>query len=549
MSIPVFRPSKGDSLIVRDTMGHVAENNARSAHHAITKLDFAGRRPHTQGTARFGQLSQSSFFARHNPQSKRVRHIKGLLDFPICSVHDDGYIANSRLNRRPATMDDINLTRKSWPLTKAPPQSAPVARLAPLGRLPVHAINYHPNHINPALQNHKINALEANTIYGRYPMSYRERADPKFGLSLLDVPICAVHDEGYFTNPRLRRRPATAEARGMYTFRIPKPAKEVYNLNPTINASQYPINTLTGLSMFPQGFREKTHAPMFGLIPVTDKWRDELREITEQAGFGLPKEIKQAQAEQPKRTSVYSADTGRLIPPPSRAMTRGASRQKHEQHDLMYHIAAEGSNESLVLEMLCQILQTDSLNAVQSWLVSAGEREKALVLDMIKSAFSNEADYFQRTVAEAYNDAPAPPPPRPSTNLPANMNVTNGYGDVDIPSPPPFAGRDIRYQAVAEAAAGLKTPKKVENNQEKTIFDAEGSLPKLDLKKKNDSNDHPALRQRSHKPDVFKIEHNSPRPATKNGKHPAKLPPLSPKHENGQEEQNCDSWKPDDAVV
>lgn len=81
---------------------------------------------------------------------------------------------------------------------------------------------------------------------------------------------------------------------------------------------------------------------------------------------------------------------------------------------------------------------------------------------------NSEADYFQRTIAEA------PPPPRPSTNLPANMNVTNGYGDVDIPSPPPFAGRDVRYQAVAEAAAGLKTPKKAENNQEKTIFDAEG---------------------------------------------------------------------------
>eukprot|EP00057_Strongylocentrotus_purpuratus_P032977 XP_789620.2 PREDICTED: protein TBATA isoform X2 [Strongylocentrotus purpuratus] len=424
MSIPVYRPSKGDGLVVRHTMGHVPENNARSTHHAVSKLDFAGRRPHTQASARFGQLSQSSFFARHNPQSKRVRHIKGLLD----------------------------------------------------------------------------------------------------------VPICAVHDEGYFTNPRLRRRPATAEARGMYTFRIPKPTKEVYNLNPTINASQYPINTLTGLSMFPQGFREKTHAPMFGLIPVTDKWRDELRDITEQAGLGLPNEIKQAQAEQPKRTSVYSADTGRLIPPPSRAMTRGASRQKHHEHDLMYHIAVDGSNESLVLEMLCQILQTDSLTAVQSWLVSAGDREKSLVLDMIRSAMNSEADYFQRNIAEA------PPPPRPSTNLPANMNVTNGYGDVDIPSPPPFAGRDVRYQAVAEAAAGLKTPKKAEN-QEKTIFDAE---------------DHPALRQRSHKPDVFKVEHNSsPRPATKNGMHPAKLPPLSPpKHDGGQQDiQNGVSWKPDEAVV
>ena len=62
------------------------------------------------------------------------------------------------------------------------------------------------------------------------------------------------------------------------------------------------------------------------------------------------------------------------------------------------------------------------------------------------------------------------------------------------------------------------------------------------------STDHPALRPRSHKPDVFKIEHNSPRPA--------KLPPLSPKHEanisdNVQQEtnNNFDSWKPDDAVV
>ena len=84
------------------------------------------------------------------------------------------------------------------------------------------------------------------------------------------------------------------------------------------------------------------------VVPVTDRWRDELRTITEQAGLGLPNEIKEAQAEQPKRTSVYSAETGRLIPPPSRAMSRGVSRQKQRDHDLMYHIAIDGSNESLV---------------------------------------------------------------------------------------------------------------------------------------------------------------------------------------------------------
>ncbi|XP_071495051.1 uncharacterized protein [Diadema antillarum] len=521
MSIPVFRPSKGDTLVVRNTMGLVTDNNTRTAKLPMTQKDFAGRRPHTQASARFGQLSQSSFFARHNPHSKRVRHIKGLLDYPICSVHDDGYIANSRLSlRRPTTMgarDDMDLLRRSWP------QASPNG-----GRLPVHAINYHPKHINPSLGNHKLNFLDANTMYPRFPLSYKERADPTFGLSLLDVPICAVHDEGYFVNPRLRKRPATAEARGMYTFRIPHVNQQEYRVhvqNPTLNSSRYPINTLTGLSMFPQGFREKTHAPIFGLIPVTDRWRDELRAITEQAGLGLPREIKEVQAEQPKRTSVYSAETGRLIPPPSRAMSRGVSRQKQHDHELMYHIAAEGSNESLVLEMLCQILQTDSISAVQAWLVSAGEREKNLVLDMIRSAISSEESYFQHQVAEV-----KVPPPRPSSNPPPNMNVTSGYAETDRPSPPPFLGR---FHAVSNAAARLGTPLKNGETQEKTIFDDE---------------DHPALRPVSHKPDVFRIEHNSPRPPTNNGQHPARLPPLSPKSEEKQAQQ-VDSWKPDEAVV
>ena len=89
---------------------------------------------------------------------------------------------------------------------------------------------------------------------------------------------------------------------------------------------------------------------------------------------------------------------------------------------------------------------------------------------MIRSAISSEADYFQRQ-APAFDEAPAP---RTSNHPPSNMNVQNGYADVDRPSPDPFTGRDIRYQAVAEAAAGLRTPQKP--CEEKTIFDAEGIL-------------------------------------------------------------------------
>ena len=36
--------------------------------------------------------------------------------------------------------------------------------------------------------------------------------------------------------------------------------------------------------------------------------------------------------------------------------------------------------------MLAQILQTDDVSAVQQWLVGAGDREKAMVLDLIRQA-------------------------------------------------------------------------------------------------------------------------------------------------------------------
>ncbi|KAK1881375.1 Protein TBATA [Dissostichus eleginoides] len=40
----------------------------------------------------------------------------------------------------------------------------------------------------------------------------------------------------------------------------------------------------------------------------------------------------------------------------------------------------------MVFELLCQILQTDSLSTVQQWLLLAGQREKDLVMGMIRQA-------------------------------------------------------------------------------------------------------------------------------------------------------------------
>lgn len=70
----VFRPANGD-LFARP--GPVDEGYMAS-------LDTFRKRPSTQGSTggyRFGQLSQNSFFTRHNPHPSRVRHIKGKKKF------------------------------------------------------------------------------------------------------------------------------------------------------------------------------------------------------------------------------------------------------------------------------------------------------------------------------------------------------------------------------------------------------------------------------------------------------------------------------------
>lgn len=89
------------------------------------------------------------------------------------------------------------------------------------------------------------------------------------------MPICAVHDEHMVTNPQqLLKRPSTGQSRQMYAYRIPAVNPHRYriqNQNPTLNSHRYPINTLTGLSTYPLGFKEKAD-PKFGLSECFSVW-------------------------------------------------------------------------------------------------------------------------------------------------------------------------------------------------------------------------------------------------------------------------------------
>ncbi|CAL1527451.1 unnamed protein product [Lymnaea stagnalis] len=293
----VFRPSNGD-LLVRDSLAHGPVVN-------VDTYKKDDRRPQTSGGYRFGQLSHNSFFTRHNPHPTRVRHFKGLLDVPICSVNDDGYFANPRYSMQfpPNSFDSTKL--KTW-----------------RGRIPVNAIN--------------------------------------------------------------------------------------------INSQLHPINTITGMQYFmglnSYPFRERA-IPRVGLVPVTETWRDELANFTK--SLGLDGELSQQpqdkqDVEVRPRSTMYSPETGRLIPPPSRAMSRSGSRKGRGQQQFIggnfQHISADPDLENIVLVMLCQILQTDDFNAVQAWLCSAGPREKELVMGLVRSAIAGREDYYKQYPAEFIPD-------------------------------------------------------------------------------------------------------------------------------------------------
>uniref|UniRef100_UPI0037E72C39 protein TBATA n=1 Tax=Semicossyphus pulcher TaxID=241346 RepID=UPI0037E72C39 len=116
----------------------------------------------------------------------------------------------------------------------------------------------------------------------------------------------------------------------------------------------------------------------------SEAWRDELKDLAAKVTLSsqAQKDKKEDQPEEElvRRKTQYSAETGRIIPPSSKSYQRRSLSQR-----LLYPQPLL-DQELMVLELLCQILQTDSLSSVQQWLLLAGQREKDLVMGMIKQA-------------------------------------------------------------------------------------------------------------------------------------------------------------------
>ncbi|XP_037353144.2 protein TBATA [Talpa occidentalis] len=132
-----------------------------------------------------------------------------------------------------------------------------------------------------------------------------------------------------------------------------------------------------------------------------EAWKKELKDLASRVAiFTKENELKDKesvrtltsqQKEEPQRKqgAKYSAETGRLIPTSTRAIGRHASRQGRRNYASGKDRGVQTilqDQELLVLELLCQILQTDSLSSIQFWLLYAPPKEKDLALGLLQTA-------------------------------------------------------------------------------------------------------------------------------------------------------------------
>ncbi|CAH8488698.1 unnamed protein product [Schistosoma rodhaini] len=97
---------------------------------------------------------------------------------------------------------------------------------------------------------------------------------------------------------------------------------------------------------------------------------------------------------------LYSSKTGRLLPPTNDSRytrTRHQSTSCERRQSLRNATSVSEifrNYEMQIFAMICSILQTNDMNAVQHWLENATDREKNLIISLVSTALSHQNMYF-----------------------------------------------------------------------------------------------------------------------------------------------------------
>ncbi|XP_048027491.1 protein TBATA [Megalobrama amblycephala] len=134
---------------------------------------------------------------------------------------------------------------------------------------------------------------------------------------------------------------------------------------------------------------------------ISESWREELKDLATKVSLSAAADDKREKLrdeEAPRRKTQYSAQSGRIIPTTSWGGKKRSSRTSHKRLGMQrWQTQTLEGVELKVLELLCQILQTDSLSMVQQWLLLASDKEKELVQGLLQQAMADSSSLTQQT--------------------------------------------------------------------------------------------------------------------------------------------------------
>ncbi|KAG5262765.1 hypothetical protein AALO_G00278650 [Alosa alosa] len=177
------------------------------------------------------------------------------------------------------------------------------------------------------------------------------------------------------------------------------------------------------LPMHHFGFHLQQLGSKAGAALLSDAWKEELKDITAKVSMSTQAQDRREQQRADRtasgRKTQYSAQTGRILPPPTRSMGRySTTTSLHRRTSTCAPAPMQPfqDQELMVLELLCQILQTDSLHLLQQWLLFARQQEKDLVMGLLQQAMA-DASFPSRPYIPGQSGASVPrsslPPQRP----------------------------------------------------------------------------------------------------------------------------------------
>jgi hypothetical protein len=199
------------------------------------------------------------------------------------------------------------------------------------------------------------------------------------------VPICAVFDD---PKQSLKQQTKSAFPPNNFNDELLK-AYDMKN-----NSISLPILVKRKERARPPQGRFQT----FGLIDDIEKWRDELNNLALSVGLVTQNDLDNhlKKKERAKLLKSLEHETQNSKPQTAQSTSKKPQSSYSSRGSLVSRslsaankpdfIVDEQDRESWMLQVLCQILQTDSLVDVQSWLVSSDSSEKEKVQKLINQA-------------------------------------------------------------------------------------------------------------------------------------------------------------------